>query len=263
MNKKPAWVDSHCHLEMLKEDVERVMEQSQAAGMKFCITIGTDQPANLRVKQLCRQFENVYGTLGFHPHGASEFEPEHLSWIREELQTNKKLVAIGECGYDLYYRFSKKEDQARVFESQLNLAVELDLPVVIHSREADEPTREMLAAFKDKNLKGVVHCFTSDREQARFVLDYGFLLSFNGICTFPQSESVREVLKFTPLDRLLLETDSPYLSPVPFRGKPNLPGRVAIVGEYIANYLGISVEQLSQQVLDNTKMLFSRIDYEN
>ncbi len=231
--------------------------------MRFCITIGTSHQANLQVKELCQNFDIVYGTLGFHPHDASQVEDGHLQWIREEFQANQKMIAVGECGYDLFYEHSKKADQAKVFESQLNLAAELDMPVVIHSREADQEMRDMLNAFKNKNLSGVVHCFTSDLDQAKFILDYGFFLSFNGICTFPQAETVREVLKYTPLDRLLLETDSPYLSPVPFRGKPNIPGRVSIVGEYVADYLKISTEKLSNQVLENTKTLFPRIDYEN
>jgi TatD DNase family protein len=263
MTDIPSWIDTHCHLEMLKQGTDKVLKTSQESGMRFCITIGTSHEANLRVKELCRDYQSVYGTLGFHPHDASRVEADHLQWIREELDSNLKMIAVGECGYDLFYEHSKKEDQTKIFETQLELASELNLPVVIHSRDADRETREMLNAFKDSDLSGVVHCFTSDLEQARFILDYGFSLSFNGICTFPQAEAVREVLQYTPLDRLLLETDSPYLSPVPFRGKPNIPGRVSIVGEFIADFLGISTENLANQVMENTKTLFPRIDYEN
>ena len=263
MTGKPAWIDTHCHLEMLKQATDAALKASYESGMVFCITIGTSHKANLQVKTICEDYRSVYGTLGFHPHDASRVEASHLQWIEKELDSNPKMIAVGECGYDLYYEHSARDDQAKVFEAQLDLAVALDLPVVIHSRDADQETRDMLNAFKNKNLTGVVHCFTSNVDQAKFVLDYGFSISFNGICTFPQAETVREVLKYTPLDRLLLETDSPYLSPVPFRGKPNIPGRVSVVGEFVADYLGVSTTQLANQVLENTKTLFPRIDYEN
>ena len=262
MSDKAVWVDSHCHLEMIKQSTPEVMEKSQNAGMAYCITIGTSDKANEKVKQLCQDHDNVFGTLGFHPHGASEVVPEQVEKIRNALQSNPRLVAVGECGYDLYYTYSAEKDQKKVFETQLVLALELDLPVVIHSRDADKQTRDMLDAFRTRGLTGVVHCFTSDLDQARYMLDYGLFLSFNGICTFPQAQPVRDVLQYTPLDRVLLETDSPYLSPVPFRGKPNIPGRVSIVGEYVADFLGIPASELAAQMKINTKTCFPRIDYE-
>lgn len=263
MNDTIPWVDTHCHLEMIKQPVEVVMENNRKAGLDFCISIGTDHSSNKKVKHFCGQFNDVYGTLGFHPHGASNVQPDHVDWMKSELQSNKKLVAVGECGYDLYYEFSDRKAQSAVFETQLNLAVDLDLPVVIHSRDADDQTRDMLEAFKSKNMNGVVHCFTSDRNQAKYLLDAGFYLSFNGISTFPQAEAVRDVIQFMPRDRILLETDAPYLSPVPYRGKPNLPGRVSIVGDYLAKFLKMNAEDLAFVTTENTKTLFTRIDDEN
>lgn len=263
MNEDAVWVDSHCHLEMLKEDVEVALEKSNRTGLKFCITIGTDYTSNQKLCQYCDTFPNVFGTLGFHPHGASKVKQEHLDHAKTEIEQNQKIVAVGECGYDLYYEHSDRKVQEKVFDAQLELASEVNLPVIIHSRDADSQTREMLESHRRQDLEGVVHCFTSHIEQARYYLDLGFYLSFNGICTFPQADTVREVLKFVPLDRVLLETDAPYLSPVPYRGKPNFPGRVSIVGHYIASLLGIPEEKLADQVLQNTKTLFQRIDYEN
>ncbi len=263
MHDTPAWVDSHCHLEMLKESVDFAMDKCRESGVVFCITIGTDHSSNKGVKQLCQAHTNVFGTLGFHPHEASHCEDENLDWLKAELLANQKIVAIGECGYDLFYEHSRREEQSVVFEKQLNLAVELDMPVVIHTRDADSMTCDMLEFFKGKNLKGVVHCFTSNLSQARYYLDHGLLLSFNGICTFPKADELREILKYVPVDRILLETDAPYLSPIPFRGKPNTPDRVSLVGEFIAEYLGMDRMQFSEQVLINTRKTFSRINYEN
>ena len=263
MDETPTWVDSHCHLEMLKEGIDSAMEKCRESGVLFCITIGTDHSSNKQVKAFCEDHDNIFGTLGFHPHEASKFEDNQLEWLEKEIRSNQKIVAIGECGYDLYYEHSGREQQSIVFEKQLSLAVELDLPVVIHSREADAMTKDMLEAFRGKNLKGVIHCFTSTLDQARYYLDYGFSLSFNGICTFPQANELRDILKVVPVDRILTETDAPYLSPVPFRGKPNFPGRVSVVGEFIADFLDIGRDQFAEQVLVNTKRTFPRIDYEN
>ncbi|MBU2512229.1 TatD family hydrolase [bacterium] len=263
MISKPVWVDSHCHLEMLKEDLDVVMDKNQETGTTYCVTIGTSHKSNTLIQQLLQDYPNLYGTFGFHPHGASAVQESHYDWIKDNLESNHKIVAIGECGYDLFYEYSDRSTQATVFERQLFLASEMNMPVVIHSRDADSLTCEMLDLFKGKALTGVVHCFTSDLSQAKYLLDYGFYLSFNGICTFPQAETVREVLKYVPMDRILLETDSPFLSPVPYRGKPNYPGRVSIVGEFVADLLGISTVQLANQVLNNTRTLFPRFNYEN
>lgn len=262
MNNSYSWIDSHCHLEMLKGSLDDNLEKSFQQGMEFCISIGTDHDSNLKIKKICSEYEQVYGTFGFHPHNASEFKQEHLDWIRSEILNDKKIVGIGECGFDLHYNHSSKSDQLKAFESQLALALEMQLPVIIHSREADLETREVLNRFVDQGLKGVVHCFTSDLDQAKFLLDRGFYLSFNGICTFPQADTVRQVLKYAPQDRILLETDSPFLSPVPLRGKPNFPGNVSIVGEYVADLLGLSVQKLARIVSQNTWSLFPKIKYE-
>jgi len=262
MDNSRIWIDSHCHLEMLKGDLNDNLEKSFQQEMKLCISIGTDQESNLKIKQFCKKFEQVYGTFGFHPHNASEFNQEHLDWIRTEVINDKKIVGIGECGFDFYYNHSSKSDQIEAFESQLDLAVETNLPSIIHSRDAESDTREVLDKYTNRGLKGVVHCFTSDLDQAKFLLERGFYLSFNGICTFPQADTIRQVLKYMPKDRILLETDSPFLSPVPLRGKPNFPGNVSIVGEYVADLLGLSVEKLAEIVSQNTKRLFPKIQYE-
>ena len=257
------WVDSHCHLEMLKGDVSTILNDGHRDGMAFCISIGTGVTANQKVVGMCEQYKEVYGTLGFHPHDASNFDPTHLDWIKNEIQNNQKIVAVGECGFDFYYHRSSTKDQKKVFSAQLDLAMESGVPIVIHSRDADLETRDILQSYAGKNLQGVVHSFTSTVEQARYLLDFGFYLSFNGISTYSQADQVRDVLKYVPKDRILLETDAPFLSPVPLRGKSNVPGNVSIVGRFVAEFLALPLDHLAQLVLQNTLTLFHRIEYEH
>lgn len=183
--------------------------------------------------------------------------------MRTIIGNNPRIVAVGECGFDFYYNRSGREDQKTAFAAQLELAAETGVPVVIHSRDADAETRDMLEAYRGKQLRGVVHCFTSDIDQARYLLDMGFYLSFNGISTYRQAELVREVLAFVPLDRMLLETDAPYLTPEPLRGKPNVPANVAIVGRFVSDFLDLPPGDVAETILANTRTLFNRIDYEH
>ncbi|MDT8448505.1 MAG: TatD family hydrolase [bacterium] len=259
MNPSLRWVDTHCHLEMLKEPAQSALEKGTEAGLSHCLTIGTGPQSNAQVLAFCDQFPQVYGSLGIHPHQAGETTPEHLAFIGENLD-HPKIVALGECGLDYHYDFSKPEEQKPLFMAQLKMAQERNMPLVIHSRQAEEDTLECLAQADQGGLRGVFHSFTSSLEMAQKVLELGFYLSFNGICTFPRSEAVREVLAKVPLDRLLLETDAPYLSPVPLRGKPNLPGNVALVGEFVAKFLGIDPQELSQLCFENSLKLFEGVN---
>jgi len=255
---EPIWIDSHCHLEMLKGDVAAVLRKSLDQGMRLCITIGTDHESYLTVCRFCQDHDTVWGTLGIHPHHAAGTTSENLAWLKQEARSNAKIVGIGECGFDFYYHHAGRTEQEASFRAQLEIARELGLPVVIHAREADQETRRLLTDFNDGSVSGVFHCFTSSKEQAKVVLDAGFYISFNGICTFPQAEAIRELARFVPKDRLLLETDAPYLSPVPHRGKPNYPGNVVIVGTYLSKLLGMEAETLADQIQNNTLTLFSK-----
>ncbi|NQU63465.1 MAG: TatD family hydrolase [SAR324 cluster bacterium] len=257
------WVDSHCHLEMLKGDISTVLENGFQEGLAFCVSVGTSAAANQKVIELCDKYDDVFGTLGFHPHAASQFDTAQLDGIKKEIVSNQKIVAVGGCGFDFYYNRSRKKDQKEAFSAQLDLAVESGVPVVMHTRDADAEVKDMLQCYRGVGLRGVVHSFTSTVEQARYLLDFGFYLSFNGISTYPKAGQVRDVLKYTPKDRILLETDAPYLSPVPLRGKPNVPGNVSIVGRFVAEFLKLSPDYLAQLVLQNTLTLFPRIKYEH
>ncbi|PCI30016.1 MAG: hydrolase TatD [SAR324 cluster bacterium] len=262
MNSKLSWVDSHCHLDMLKEGIDTALAKGQEEGVAFCVTIGVDQLTNQKVHQYTQNYPQVYGTLGIHPHYAANFCADNLEWIRTAVRENPKIIGIGECGFDFHYGYSPDDAQEKAFIAQLELALELELPVVIHTREAEEQTRKVLDAFKDRGVTGVLHSFTSSLELAKYALDAGFYISFNGIATFPKSQAIREVLQYVPQDRILLETDAPYLTPVPLRGRPNTPAHVSLVGKFIADFLQIPAEELASQTLQNTLTLFPRITYE-
>lgn len=256
MTKDINWTDTHCHLEMLEGSPEEHLELCKKQGVGSCITIGTTPDSNQRVKELTHQFSQVWGTYGIHPLRAGQCTEEDFQWIQTEIQGSSKIVAIGECGYDFYYEHATREQQREAFARQLEMAVELDYPVVIHTREAEPETKEMMAPFISKGLRGVLHSFTSSLDLAKFAIDSGFYLSFNGICTFKKSDEIREVLRFTPLQQMLIETDSPYLTPVPLRGKPNTPGNVSIVGKFIAQFLGLEEQNFSHIMAENTQKLF-------
>lgn len=258
------WIDSHCHLEMTKESIPDLFIKTGLSDvLECCITIGTDHTSNQQVVKMCNAYPQLYGTLGVHPHEASKLTNEHLTFLEQEAANNPDIVAIGECGFDYFYGFSDQKSQREAFEKQLNIAACLNLPVVIHTREAENETMEVLNQYKNANLKGVFHCFTSSERLARFALDLGFYISFNGIATFPKSEDVRTILKLMPSNRILLETDSPYLAPVPHRGKPNTPKHIPVIGQFISEFLDIPVEDFAKLTSDNTKRLFSRISNGN
>lgn len=241
-------IDTHCHLtfEPLAEDVPGVVARSRAAGVTSWITVGTHLEDSRRAIELAGRYENMYATVGIHPHDAHSADPHALEELKR-LGRREKVVAIGETGLDFHYNFSKQPDQQRVFAAHLEIAGELDLPVVIHSRNAFDETLEILDR-SGKGLKGVVfHCFSGSAEQARLVLDRGYLVSFTGVVTFKNAEMTREAAKTVPLDRLMIETDCPYMSPEPVRSrKPNEPALMVHTAACLAQLKDVSVEDLAQ-----------------
>jgi len=252
------WIDSHCHLEMIEMDSETILKKASEAGVGYCITIGTDHNSNIKVLDYV-QDSKIYGTLGIHPHEAKNAEEEHFQFIKNNAKHLDKIVAIGECGFDFHYQNSSEPKQKEVFIRQLDIAVELNLPVVIHTREAEQATMEVLLPYMEKGITAIFHSFTSSKILAEFGIKHQIYFSFNGISTFPKAQEVREIISMVPMDKILLETDSPYLSPVPLRGKLNHPANVSIVGKYIADYLSIEEEELSKITIKNTQTLFDKI----
>lgn len=253
-------IETHCHLDYLKaEPLDEIRKKISEAGISKVITIGVD-PENLdKVKELSDSCEEIYFTQGIHPHDAKEATEVEFNKIISR-STLPKMVAVGEIGLDYHYNNSPPEIQRKVFERQLQIAVDHDLPVVIHTRDADEDTKAILKAFSGHlKRKGVVHSFTSSIELAEFVLGEGFYLGFNGIITFKKAENVQEVVKITPPEQILFETDSPFLTPVPHRGKENAPYYLPFVAAKIAELKGLDLETLKSQVYQNSLNCFFKL----
>lgn len=249
------FIDSHCHLDKLKISPQEALSQAQQAGVSHFLCVGVSLDAYPRMRDKTESFSNVYRSVGVHPlHDDLRVDADLL----RQFAKDDKVIAIGETGLDYFYAKETKAEQRLAFETQAELAVELNKPVIIHTRDAREDT---LAIIRDKGLDkpgGVLHCFTESWEMAKAAIDMGFYISISGIVTFRNADELRDVVRKLPLDRLLIETDSPYLAPVPHRGKENQPAYVKDVAQFIASLKSVSVEQLAQQTSDNFFALFSQ-----
>ena len=253
-------IDSHCHLagEEFAADLDAVIARAKEVGLSaaMCILAAGDTAERAALARVQSLWPQVRVSLGIHPHQAGTFAGQAAAAVAmvKEAAAAQKAVAIGEIGLDYHYDFSPRDVQQEIFMAQVGLAAELGLPVVIHTREATEDTFRILR--ESAGTRGVFHCFTGDREMARAALDIGFYLSFAGIVTFPKAAELREVARMVPADRLLVETDAPYLAPVPFRGRRNEPAHVARVVETLAELRGIGREPAAELVAANFHALF-------
>jgi TatD DNase family protein len=253
------FVDSHCHLNFpdFQNDFDAVLERSKNASVRYHLTIGTkyfDMPALI---DLCQSHPRIFCSVGVHPHEAAGFVNCSLKDKIIDYTKNPKVVAIGETGLDYFYETSPKNDQQAVFEEHIVAAEETSLPLIVHTRDADEDTLSLLNPYKGK-ITGVFHCFTGNLSLAKAALDMGFFISFSGIITFKKAEILKEVVKTIPLDRLLIETDAPYLAPTPHRGKRNEPSYVVHVAECIAELLNLPLSTVANQTTKNFFTLFSK-----
>lgn len=251
-------IETHCHLDYLEQaETAAILDRAGELGVQRFVTIAVS-PGNLdTVLGLADQFEPVFATQGVHPHEASAYNAGVGERIRDGAQ-HDKVVAIGEIGLDYHYDNSPRDQQWQAFSEQLQIALDLDLPIVVHTRDADEDTMAIFREFSGRGLRGVIHSFTSSPELARFCLAEGFHLGFNGIITFNRAENVRAVLAETPLDRILLETDSPFLTPVPFRGKENAPFYLPLVAHKVAEVKATEPDTVVAQTTANAEALFFR-----
>lgn len=249
-------IDSHAHLEMDAFDADRnaVIARARAAGLTAIITVGTTILDCLKAVEIAERYPLVYASVGIHPHEAKGIDAATYNALRK-LAQHRKVVAIGEIGLDYFYDHSPRETQLRHFTAQLDLAVELDLPVIIHDRDAHADTLGIIRR-KRGGLRGVLHCFSGDAAMARECIDMGFFLSVAGPVTYRKSEPLRAVVRDIPADRLLIETDAPYLSPQPWRGKRNEPAYVAETARCVAEIRGIPAGELDRLTEENTRRLF-------
>ena len=251
------FIDSHSHLDDKRFDGDRdiLIKSLKENKVDLAINIGADLETSINSVNLADKYDHIYATVGVHPHSASEVTLDTLNQFRE-MAKNKKVVAIGEIGLDFYYDNSPRDLQRKWFKEQLKLAKELKLPVVIHSRDATKETYDTIKEAQDGTLKGVMHCFSGSMEMAIEYIKLGFYISIGGPVTFKNARVVREVAEAVPLDKLLIETDCPYLTPEPYRGKRNEPMFVKYVAEKIAEIKKISVKELASHTSRNTKELF-------
>ena len=250
-------VDTHCHLyfEELNKNLDGVLSRANDLGVNTFICVGTNLSDSYESLSLAQKYKNIYATAGIHPHDAKDARGDYLQELRELLD-NEKIVAVGEMGLDYFRNISNSDTQKIVFKDQLKLAEETNKPIVFHNREADEDIIKILSEFP--NVIGVAHCFSSSYETAIKLIEMGFYISFSGNLTFKNSH-LPEVAKKLPLDRLLVETDSPFLSPVPFRGKTNEPGRTRYVAEKLAEIFNSDIDQIASITTANAKNLFNLV----
>ena len=250
-------IDTHTHLDDARynEDREAVIVRAREAGVEAFVTIGCDLMTSQAAVALADRFPFVYASIGVHPHEAKHVRDGWYDEFRR-LTKNKNVVAYGEIGLDYHYNHSSPKEQRDRFHEQIQLARELALPVIIHTRAAQEDTVTILKEEKASEVGGVFHCFSGDAWLAKEALDLGFHLSFSGILTFQNAAPLREIAKSTPLDRVLIETDCPYLTPVPYRGKRNEPAYVSQVAKQLASLYDKCSDEIAERTSENARKLF-------
>lgn len=257
------FIDSHAHIDGAEFDADRdeMIARARAAGVGAILNVGTGDPhsGNLeRAVTIAERYENVFAAVGVHPHDARLFDEHAAQRLQELIKRSPRVIAWGEIGLDFYYDHSPREVQREVFARQLRMARALDLPVIIHAREADEEVVALLRAeWSGATPGGIMHCFGGSYEMAESVLELGFMISFAGNVTFKKAEALREVARRIPLRRLLMETDCPFLTPVPFRGRRNEPAHVVETARCLAALHGLEVEELGRITTANFSSFFN------
>jgi TatD DNase family protein len=263
-------VDTHAHLDFSKFDADRqaVIERARAAGVTTIVTVGTDLASSHRAVELAREYKAVYASVGMHPHDAKKLDGATLAQLRE-LAQKPKVVAVGEIGLDYYRNLSPRDAQRRAFQAQLAWAARLGKPVIIHDRDAHDEVLEALiswaAGLENSTLAGrlgVLHTFSGDLEMAKQAIDLGFYISISGPVTYRNARQLPDIVRALPLDRLLVETDCPFLAPEPHRGKRNEPAYTRLVAERIAELKGVSFDDLARATTDNAQRLFELVNTE-
>jgi TatD DNase family protein len=249
--------DTHVHLnaDQFEEDLEEVIGRAQAEGVSHMVVVGFDRPTITKAMELAEAYDFIFACVGWHPVDAIDMTDEDLAWI-EELAAHPKVVAIGEMGLDYHWDKSPKDVQKDVFRRQIRLAKKVKLPIVIHNRDATADVVEILREEGAGEVGGIMHCYSGSVEVAKECLDMNFYISLGGPVTFKNAKKPKEVAEAVPLEKLLIETDCPYLAPHPYRGKRNEPAYVKLVAEQIAELKGLAFEEVAEATTQNAKRLF-------
>lgn len=256
-------VDSHCHLdyEPMASDINGTLKRAEAKGIGAFLTICTDLSKTPLLQKIAESHENVFATVGVHPHDSEKtLPPQKLLAALKEAATHPKIVGFGETGLDYYYKHSPKDLQKQAFQAHIEAALACDLPLIVHTREAEQDTLDLLKDVGQDKVRGVMHCFSGSTRLRDQALDLGFYISVSGIVTFKKAQDLRDILKEVPLDRLLVETDSPYLAPEPFRGKSNEPAFMIETVQKLAELKDVTLDTLATQTTHNFLTLFSKVN---
>jgi TatD DNase family protein len=257
----PVFVDSHCHIdgEQFDDDRDEVVARAHEAGVAAMLVVGTGDPNTEDFREavaVAERYENVYASVGVHPHDAKLYDDNSEAHLID-LARSQKVIAWGEIGLDYFYDHSPRDVQREVFRRQIRTARKLGLPIIIHSRDADDETVEILTEECSwDGFRGIMHCFGGTPEMARSLMDIGFLISFAGNVTFKKADNLRDAAQAVPLDRLLIETDCPFLTPIPFRGKRNEPSYVVHTARFLAEFYSVELETIARTTTQNFYDLF-------
>ena len=256
-------IDSHCHLtyEPMSQTLEDTIERANKEGVKYLLTISTEDKSYDKILNIINNYECVYGSYGIHPHEAKNHQYLKSGDIIAKISVSKKIIGIGETGLDFYYNYSDPNDQINLFQEHIIASQKSNLPLIIHTRSAETETLQILKkAKKIKDFKILIHCFTGSKKFAFDLLDLGAYISASGVVTFKKSEELAQTFKEIPNDRILVETDSPYLSPVPLRGKSNEPSNIIHTVKFLSKIKNISYESLSEYTTKNFFNLFGELN---
>lgn len=250
--------ESHAHYEdeAFNEDREELLTSLPQKGIEYVINVGSTVDTCHKTVDLIAKYPNIYGALGIHPSEIRDVKSEDLQWLEEEAKNNSKIVAIGEIGLDYYWDKDNKKEQWAMFSEQIEIAKRLELPIIVHSRDAAKDTYDCMVANNAKECGGVIHCFSYPIEEAKKYLDMGFYIGIGGVVTFKNAVKLKEVAEYVPLDRILLETDCPYLAPVPYRGKRNSSLYLPEIAKEIAAIKGVDYEELLEVTFDNACKMY-------
>ena len=257
-------IDSHCHLlsSRYEKPINEIIDICNDSNISILLNIATKEKEFDEILNLSREYKQIFNSIGIHPHETNDLDPNIFYKMKDTIKKNKKTIAVGETGLDFYYNHSKKKDQINSFEKHIDIALQCNLPIVVHSRNAENETKEILYSYKNNsNLTGVIHCFTGSEKFAKEMMDIGFYISFSGIITFKNSSYLREIVSIIDKDKILVETDSPFLAPMPNRGKTNIPAFIVHTIKQISDILNINNAEVEKITSDNFFRLFKEVKY--